>query len=379
MSKQSPKVGGEAFAELLSAINPAVEIPKLKTEIAQTKSVAKRDALIKKLKYLDGLAKQNTNLADAALLYNVPVTPPIVRPIVPVGGNSIEYADVNHLYRDHMLINDSLKETKEDLSDADLAPLREANYDALKAVFGLGAAVSPQSQGKNLKGYIKTIAGEGGPKSGFFHSRLLSKKQDFSGRATIYAEPSLGFNQVAVPKDMLWTMYKFHVLRELARNGYDTLSAEKAWKERTTPAMTAFNKSIENVPIIMNRAPTLMKSNVTAAFPVPVEGHTVGMNILHLPLFAADLDGDALSFHVPMTPEAVEEAKKKLLPSQQIFDARRGVFKSLISPGHEAIVGSVYLTEPDQTQEVKKFKSEAAVLEALKKGEIEHNTPVTIE
>jgi len=268
MSDHSIKVGGEAFRSLLNNIDPATEIPKLKKEIADTKSAAKRDVLIKKLKYIYGLAQQNQSLGDAVLLHNVPVAPPSVRPIVPVGGNAIEYADVNHLYRDHMLVNDSVKDLKEDLGPEELIPFRKANYDALKAVIGLGTAVSPQSQGKNLKGYIKTIAGEGGPKSGFFHSKLLSKKQDFSGRATIYAEPNLDFNQVAVPRNMLWSMYKFHILRELAKSGYDRLSAEKAWKERSTPAVTAFNRSIENVPIIMNRAPTLMKSNVTAAFPV---------------------------------------------------------------------------------------------------------------
>jgi len=103
------------------------------------------------------------------------------------------------------------------------------------------------------------------------------------------------------------------------------------------------------------------------------------MNILHLPLFAADFDGDSLSFHLPMTPEAVEEAKKKLLPSTQMFDSRRGLYKSLVAPGHEAVIGSVHLTEPDMTQSVVSFKSEAEALEALKKGEVQANTPITIE
>ena len=41
--------------------------------------------------------------------------------------------------------------------------------------------------------------------------------------------------------------------------------------------------------------------------------------------YAGDYDGDALTIHVPMTPEAIEEAKKKLLPSEHIFDYRKGI------------------------------------------------------
>ena len=378
MSDTQRITGPRSIQVLMEGIDPKVEIPKIRKEIQTTKSVAKRDALIKRLKYLVGLAEQNTNLGDAVMLHNVPVAPPIIRPIIQKNGNSVEYADVNHLYRDHMLVNDALKDVKDILPDSELQTLRDSNYKGLKAVFGVGEAISPQSQGKQLKGYIKTIAGEGGPKSGFFHSKLLSKKQDFSGRATIYAEPNLGFNEVAVPKDMLWSMYKFHILRDLSKSGYSALDAEKAWKERSTPAVGSFNRVIENIPLIMNRAPTLMKSNVTAAYPIPVEGHTVGLNILHVPLFAGDYDGDALSFHTPMTPEAVEEAKQKLLPSHQIFDTRRGVYKSIIAPGHEAILGSVYLTEPDHTQPVRTFKTEKDVLEALKKGEVDLNSPIEI-
>lgn len=370
-------VGGEAFQTLLDSIDVPTEIKKLTEAIPNTKSVSKRDAMVKRLKYLVGLGKQG-KLSSAVMLNYVPVAPPKIRPAIVGGGNKIEFSDVNQLYRDHMLVNEGLKDLKDVLPDEDLKSYRKANYDGLKAVVGLGEAISPTSQSKGLKGYVKQIAGEGGPKSGFFHSKLLSKKQDFSGRATITSEPYLGFNQVAFPRDMLWTMYKLHILRDLSRNGYDIVHANEAWKTRSPAAVASFNKSIENIPVIMNRAPTLMKSNVTAAYPVPVDHHTVGMNILHLPFFAADSDGDALSFHVPMTPEAVQEAKDKLLPESQVFDPRVHGSKSMVAPGHEAIIGSYKLTEPDMTQAVKNFKTEKEALDALQSGDVDFDTPITI-
>jgi DNA-directed RNA polymerase subunit beta' len=152
----------------------------------------------------------------------------------------------------------------------------------------------------------------------------------------------------------------------------------KAWADRTPAATVSFNKVIKQVPIILNRPPTLMKSNMTAHYPVPIEGSTLGINPLHLPLYAGDFDGDALTVHVPMTPEAVEEAKKNLLPQNQIYDYRRGAGNSLIMPGHEAIVGSLHMTSPDMNQKPVEFKTEALALEALKRGDVKENTPIKI-
>lgn len=371
-------VGGHALEQMLGSVDPNSQIDALKREIKTTKSPSKRDAIIKKIKYLAGLQKMDLKPDHAYILRNVPVTPPLVRPSIAMGGNRIEFADVNTLYRDHMIINNSLKDIKDTLPNDQLVNERRDAYNGLKAVFGLGDAVSGSAKGKDLKGYIQQIAGDTGPKGGFFHNKLLKKKQDFSGRATIYAEPNLGFNEVAAPKDMLWTMYQFHIIRDLVRNGYDWIAAKKAVEKRDVAATNSFNKVIKQIPVILNRAPTLMRTNITAHFPVPIEGKTLGINPLHLPMYAGDFDGDALTLHVPMTPEAVEEAKEKLLPQQHIFDYRKGQGASMVAPGHEAVIGSMAITEPDTTQETREFATEEAALEALKKGEIQENTPIKI-
>jgi len=81
-----------------------------------------------------------------------------------------------------------------------------------------------------------------------------------------------------------------------------------------------------------------------------------------------------------MTPQAVAEAKEKLSPKNNILDFRRGPGGgSLSAPSHEAVLGAHYLTTPDELKQPVKFKSKEAVLEALKKGEIEVDTPVVIE
>ncbi len=375
----SPVVmGGEAFKQMLSHVNVDQQFNDLKKEIVQTKSPSKRDVMVKKLKYLAGIQKMDVKPEEAFILHHISVTPPLVRPSMQMGGNRIEYADVNNLYKDHMLVNTALKENMDFMPDQHLIEARRDLYDGAKAVFGLGDAITGNSRGKQLKGYIKQISGDLGPKGGFFHSKLLSKKQDFSGRATIAANADLGFNEMGVPIDMIWTMYEFHIIRDMVKSGYSYVDAKKAVTERNVAATSVMRKLIKTIPIIANRAPTLMRTNITAHYPVPVEGKTLHINPLHLPLYAGDFDGDAQTVHIPMTPEAIEEAKSKLLPMHHIFDFRKGQGASMVNPGHEAIIGSMHITEPDVTQKVVVFKTEQEALAALKAGKITENTPIQI-
>ena len=371
-------VGGEAFKAMLSHINPEIKIPELTQAVKESKSISKKDSLIKQIKYLDGLKKSGLEAKTAYVLHNLPVIPPQMRPATVMGGNRLEFADINNLYKDHMVVNNSLKELVHDLPPEELIKEREDNYNGIRAIVGLGEAISPNSKGRGVKGLLKQVSGTMGPKTGLFHSKILSKKQDFSGRATIYSEPTLGFNEAAVPVDQLWVMYKLHILRDLAKRGYDYINSEKAWETRSAAATDSFNKVIKDIPLIINRAPTLMKSNISAVFAVPTTHSAMGINPLHLAAFAGDFDGDALSMFVPMTSEAITEAKEKLLMHHQVHDYRKGLNTSLLSPGHEAILGSMHMTEPDTKQKLVKFKTEEDCLRALKAGEIEENTPVEI-
>jgi DNA-directed RNA polymerase beta' subunit len=385
-SKPEPEVvdtedlayGGEAFKQMLGAVSIDGQLAGLKAAIKTTKSVAKRDDFVKQIKYLHALKAADARPEESFILHNMPILPPIARPTISQAGNRLEHSDVTHLYQDHIMAVKGLDALKDDLMPDQLVEQRRALYEGAKAIVGVGEAIGGKSKAQGKKGFLKQIGGELGPKTGFFQSRILSKKQDFSARATIYAEPNLGFNEIAAPEDMLWTLYEFHIIRDLVKVGYRYPEAKKAVEEKTPAAKASFAKLIKQIPIIANRAPTLMQSNVTAHFPVPVKGKTLGINPLHLPLYAGDFDGDAMTVHVPITPEAIEEAKKKLLPEQHIYDFREGLGNSHIAPGHEAIVGAVHLTEPDMTKAVRSFRTEEDALAAYKRGEIDENTPIKL-
>ena len=378
-------VGGHAMAAMLGDINVQDELNHLKEAVGTEKSVSKRDKMIKRMKYLAGLNKQGfSDPSKAYVLHNMPVIPPVMRPYS-ISGSRLSYADVNDLYKHHMLVNGRLKRLDEEIGMDMLSPdmegmvdLRRDLYNGAKAVMASGEPIDFQAKQKGIKGLMEQIEGNEGPKNGYFQSKLLSKKQDFSGRGTIYAAPDVGFNEAKIPKDQLWEMYKMHIIRDLSQKGYDLADAKKSYETRDTSAMASFNHIVDTVPVLLNRAPTLMRTNVMAMRPIPSEGKTIGLNILHLPGYAADYDGDALSMYVPMTPEAVKEAREKLMPSQHLHDARRGYGTPMFAPGHEAILGSVHLTKPDMEKKVHEFKTEADALAALHAGEIDANTPIKI-
>lgn len=378
-SSMEGMVGGTAFKDILSSINIDKALEKDKEAFKSTTSVAKKDAIVKRMKYIHGLKENGfKNPAQAYIMHNVPIIPPVMRPVVDQGGNRLEFADINMLYQEAMQANETLGKVKDDLTDDLLIEQRKNHYDSVKAITGLGESINFKSRKAGVSGLLTGVAGNESPKYGMFLNRIMKKKQDFSGRGTIYADPTLGFNEAAMPKEQLWVMYKMHILRKLGQQGYSLTEAKKAYDDRSLPATTQFNQLLKEVPVILNRAPTLMRTNIMAVRPVPVEGNTIGMNILHLPGYAADFDGDALSMFLPMSPEAVREANEKLLPMRHLHDARKGFGVPMFAPGHEAILGSVHITEPDSGQDVVKFKTEKDALQALQEGKIKDNTPIQI-
>jgi hypothetical protein len=79
-----------------------------------------------------------------------------------------------------------------------------------------------------------------------------------------------------------------------------------------------------------------------------------------------------------MTPEAIQEVKDKMLPMRHLNDVRKGYGASMFAPGHEAILGSVFLSKKDETVPTVTFHSEHEALEALKSGKISASTEVVI-
>ena len=84
-----------------------------------------------------------------------------------------------------------------------------------------------------------------------------------------------------------------------------------------------------------------------------------------------------MSVFAPVTPEAIKEAREKLLPEHHLHDAKFDTGRAMFSPQHEAILGSMHMTEHNGSKPIN-YKTEAAALADLKSGKISADTPITV-
>lgn len=368
--------GGAALKRDLNAIDlDAKEKELLRT--TQRARGADLDNAVKQLKYVRALKAQGHKAGDAYVVTHVPVIPPVMRPILPSQrAGELQIADANYLYRDLALAASGLEASK----DTGLPELthgaRTHLYEAHAALAGIGDPVSPQLQGRGVKGFIATITGSGSPKSGFLFKKILKRQQDLTGRATATPDATLDLNQVGVPEDMLWTTYEKFIMKRLIGQGYNAVRAKEMIDQREPAARQALDLETKERPVFMNRAPSLHKHNMVAAYPVSVPGKTFRINPFMEKGMNLDFDGDTMQLHVPVSPGAVQEARQLTLSS--LLFADKHADDLLIFPQHEAIIGTYLATKKPAAGDVKHFKTKADAIAAYKRGEITLQTPVEI-
>jgi ribosomal protein S18 len=148
------------------------------------------------------------------------------------------------------------------------------------------------------KGFIKEL---GEMKYGLIQGTLWTKPQDLSGRSTITVEPSLGLDQVGVPKEMAYTLYKPFIMQEMKASGIKASDTKKYYDSKDPLAWNALQQVVDRHPIIINRAPSLHKHSVQAFQPVLVDGKAIKLNPLVNSGFNADYDGDSISAYITIT------------------------------------------------------------------------------
>jgi len=367
--------GGAKIRKQLAALDVDKLHRSTKNEL-ENATGATRDVLIKKLKYLDALKQTDLKPHEAYVLSRVPVIPPIFRPITPGRSGDLQIGDANYLYRDLILANESLAKSK-DLPILDQEDARKHLYNATKSLFGLAEPVSPQAKGRGVQGFIANIAGAGRtPKSGFFQSKLMRKTQDVSGRGTIVPDATLGMDEVGLPEDMGWQMYKPFVVRRMVQQGYGALNAKELVEKRDPIAFEHLQQEVKERPILLNRAPSLRRYNILAAYPKLVPGKSIRIHELLAPIQAGDFDGDSMQVHVPVMPEAVQEAKGLTLSNMLLGDQWKS--QTTVAPQHEAVAALYRASSAEAKGKTRKFKSQEEAMAAYHRGEITLSTPVAI-
>ena len=282
------KTGGAAMKDALGRIDIDAMIESNKSKVRSLRG-SNRDNAIKILGYLAS-AKESGVHPSNWMISKVPVLPPMFRPVSRMGDVALS-ADMNELYRDIFESNDTLKELKRDLPDSALSNERLNVYNAVKAAYGLGEAITPEGQSRRLKGAVRQVIGDS-PKTGMFHSKVISKPVDVVGRAVITPDANLNMDQVGIPEESAWTLYKDFVMRKLVHRGYPAVRASELIEQRDPHARELLVEEMGTRPVIIDRAPTWHKFNLMAAYPHIVEGNTMRVCPLISKAVAGDFDGD---------------------------------------------------------------------------------------
>src|SRR3978361_1467164 len=101
-------IGAEAVKAILKEIDCDAEKVKLRADLKETTSEAKRKKLVKRLKLIEAFAESGSH-PDWMILDVVPVIPPELRPLVPLDGGRFATSDLNDLYRRVINRNNRLK------------------------------------------------------------------------------------------------------------------------------------------------------------------------------------------------------------------------------------------------------------------------------
>lgn len=292
------KGGAHIRKELAKIDLDAKEIAVRKS--SETKSGTALDTNVKQLKYIHALKAQNLRPEDAYVITSVPVVPPVIRPVVPgKGGQELVYGDINPLYRDLLYVNNQFKDIKKsNLVPGEDERMRPALHEAVGAVYGTNDPVTSKSRARGHKGFLTYIAGTSSPKYGYFQSKVMKRNQDVSGRGTAVPDNTLGIDEVGIPENMMWTMYDKFILRRLVQAGYPALQASQMVKDKHPLAREMLLRETKERPVLINRAPTLHRYNMVAAYPLLVPGKTVRVNPFVEAGSNLDYDGDSCDSHL---------------------------------------------------------------------------------
>ena len=370
-------MGAEAVLQVLSKLD-IEELRDWLREEMQSTSGQRRKKAIKRMSVVEAF-RNSGNRPEWMVMTSLPVLPPELRPMVQLDGGRFATSDLNDLYRRVINRNNRLKRLI-DLSAPEIIVRNEKrmlqeSVDALVDNGRRGRAVAG-SHNHRLKSLSDLLRG----KQGRFRQNLLGKRVDYSGRSVIIAGPELKLHQCGLPRRMALELFKPFVMNRLVMKGYaHNIKSAKRMAERIQPAVwDILEEVVKDRLVLLNRAPTLHRLGIQAFEPVLIDGSAIQLHPLVCTAFNADFDGDQMAVHVPLSREAVMEAKQMMLSTYNMLSPSSG--EPIVAPTLDIVLGTYYMTiEDDGARGAGRvFGSAEDALLAHELGSIELRAPITV-
>ncbi|MFH1661714.1 MAG: DNA-directed RNA polymerase subunit beta' [Candidatus Falkowbacteria bacterium] len=351
----SAGIGAEAIKNLLERLDlgKAIdELEKLEKDVIDSK----KEKITRQLKLFKNL-KANNIRPEWMIMTIIPVIPPDLRPMVPLDGGRYATSDLNDLYRRIINRNNRLRQlielnAPEVICRNEKRMLQEA-VDALidNSIRHGKTVVASTGQKRMLKSLADSLKG----KQGRFRQNLLGKRIDYSGRSVIVVNPSLKLYQCGLPKRMALELFKPFIISKLIKKEivHNVRSASKFIEAGHDEVWDILEDIVKEAYVLLNRAPTLHRLGIQAFRPILIEGLALQIHPLVCSAFNADFDGDQMAVHVPLTEEAIAEAKNLMLSSHNLLKPATG--DPVVAPSQDIAWGTFYMTsEEDEFDKDKK-------------------------
>lgn len=367
------KKGGEAVADALAKLDMSSEVKSALIDL-KSASPSKKDKALKRYRFLKSMEEQGVHPKEF-MMDRVPVLPPKFRPVTQLDGTNIT-ADANIMYRSLMFARDDLRQAKERLPGKMLDRARKKIYSNYKALTGMYNPDDTKLEEKNVQGLLKWVFGKKGSKYGAYNRRVLGTAQNIAGRGVVVPNPAMPLNKMGIPMKDAWKVFEPFVVRNMVRAGHTPLAAMRLVADRDKKAESFLRDAVKERPILVNRAPTLHKYGVMAFEPVLVKGSAVQVSPSIVSPYNMDFDGDTVTYYAPVSKEAVEEARAKMLPEKNLISPRD--MTAHYKPMNEFVQGLYLATRAPKGQPKKTFRTVAEAQDAYNKGEIDIDTPIII-
>ena len=341
------KMGAEAIYDLLVRLDLDSLSYELRDRANSDSSMQRKNEALKRLQVVEAFrssVEKGINRPEWMIMKILPVTPPELRPLVPLDGGRFATSDLNDLYRRVIIRNNRLKRLVEiKAPEVILRNEKRMLQEAVDSLFDnsrKSSAVKSESN-RPLKSLSDSLKG----KQGRFRQNLLGKRVDYSARSVIVVGPELKMGECGLPKLMAAELYKPFIIRKLIERGIvKTVKSAKKIVDRREPVIWDI---LENVmkghPVLLNRAPTLHRLGIQAFQPKLIEGKAIQLHPLACTAFNADFDGDQMAVHLPLSNEAILEAQILMLQSHNILNPANGA--PITVPSQDMVLGLYYISK----------------------------------
>jgi DNA-directed RNA polymerase subunit beta' len=333
-------IGAEAILQLIKGVN-LDQLRNALVKESQSTSGQRRRKASKQLRLVEAL-RRSGNKAEWMILTVLPVLPPDLRPMIQLDGGRFATSDLNDLYRRVINRNNRLRHLLE--MGAPEIIIRNEKRMLQEAVDSLidngrrGRAVSGGNH--QLKSLSDMLRG----KHGRFRQNLLGKRVDYSGRSVIVVGPELKLHQCGLPRRMALELFKPFIMSRLVEQGLaHNIKSARRLVERAKPEVYDILEEVaKERPVLLNRAPTLHRLSIQAFEPVLIDGSAIQLHPLVCSAFNADFDGDQMAVHVPLSKDAVKEARELMLSIHSMLLPSCG--EPIVTPTLDMVLGCYYLT-----------------------------------